>query len=179
MSENSQFSTRLCLRLSSGSSVPCLDVLAPSLVHWRLESGKLSLAKHSAKCWLPFIQYLGNCFLFAWCCCSLVLCPAHVPLNCPGTMKSVWRLPSYWMEHLTGTGLLSASEEVLWNPADVDEFYTLPLAIATCSSTFNHFAPMFCLDYLVESACHCGCQGLLDTLSIFLYFSMLNFTLPP
>lgn len=40
-------------------------------------------------------------------------------------------------------GLLSVSEKILLNLADVEEFYTFPLAAATCSSTFNYFILTF------------------------------------
>ena len=79
----------------------------------------------------------------------LFLCPPHVPLNCVGITQSVWQQPFYWVEYLTGSRLgtaswlLSASEKILLNLADVDEFYTFPLASATCSSTFNNFITIF------------------------------------
>lgn len=95
------------------------------------------------------VYYLGKCF-FAWYCHSLFyfsvlsMCLWIVLGQC-----SVWRSSFYWVENLAGSRLaifswlFSASEKIFLKLPEVDEFYTLPLATATYSSTFNNFIPVF------------------------------------
>lgn len=93
--------------------------------------------------------YLGKRFFIWYCHSVLFLCPLHVPLNCVRTMQSVWQLSFYWVENLAGSRLatfswlFSASEKIFLKLPEADEFYTLPLATATYSSTFNNFIPVF------------------------------------